>query len=916
MVRAQPQVQIGQWLLEQGLISQEQLDSALAAQASAPTYLPLGRILVEQKAISERQLSFALERAGSKRLRLGEVLVRSGVLTQARLEHALSQQERLRLPLGQVLIKLGFVTDAAMRQALGIQLNIPFVDLDRQTADPRLARLINANYARRHVLVPVAQVGETLTVCMDDPTNMSVIHELAASTGFVVNAITAAHESIRRAFQRLYGQTIDTPSPVTPSSSSFSESIEISPVDGGDSGQGPVEGEFVAEQLHGKSADAAVRHLLAVALDRRCSDIHMETLSASTHVRFRLDGVLREIDLGAMQEICDRGGAQIISRIKVLAKLDIAERRRPQDGSFRARIERNGQTENIDFRVSIIPGYYGESCVLRILDKKNAPSSLDQLGFSQAVSSTFNQLLKRPAGILLVAGPTGSGKSTTLYAALMAVYRPEIRVLTAEDPIEYVYEQFTQSEVNERVGNTFARYLRAFLRHDPEVILVGEIRDEETAEMAFRAAQTGHLLLSTLHSNDAISTVSRLLDLNVDPNLIASSLLGVLAQRLVRCICPKCRQKHEPPPEVVREFFPTRPVGLTFYQGTGCPACNFTGYKGRTSIAELWAPDAEDMLLISKKASFDDVRASAVRTTVSMAQDVMERLVNGRTTLEELIRLMPYSSVHQFRQLVAAGKVEVPGLTVPVAVGVDAEAQAPGPHGEPKPAGAEGDRTEADAADSEPEAHVLALEPSAEPTPGEKLEALDVPDASEGAADQTPATDRPPDTASDDRMIDAFRHLEGARSLTEILNVLADYAAARTGRVAILTIVNSRLRLRTLRGWPGAESPAIDTPIVPNTVFDLALRRACSVSTSEAPVGGDGDPLFNLLAVPAQGTGLAVPIQVGGRIVAILYADQAGEGIPEGPTVWRGPLEILVRHAGWCLDGLTKSAISPSDQDA
>ena len=900
MVRAQPQLQIGQWLLSQGLISQEQLDSALAAQADAPTYLPLGRILVEQKAISERQLSFALERAGGKRLRLGEVLVRSGLLTQARLEHALGQQERLRLPLGQVLIKLGFITDPAMRQALGIQLNIPFVDLDRQEADPRLARLINANYARRHVLVPVAQAGETLTVCMDDPTNTSVIDELAASTGFVVNAITAAHDSIRRAFQRLYGQPIDTPSPVATSTLGLSESIEISTSDGADAGEGAISGEFVAEQIHGKSADAAVRHLLAVALDRRCSDIHLEMLSAGTHVRFRSDGVLREIDLGTMQDICDRGGAQVISRIKVLAKLDIAERRRPQDGSFRARIERSGQTENIDFRVSIIPGYYGESCVLRILDKKNAPTSLDSLGFSPAISNTFRQLLKRPAGILLVAGPTGSGKSTTLYAALMAVYRPEIRVLTAEDPIEYVYEQFTQSEVNERVGNTFARYLRAFLRHDPEVILVGEIRDEETAEMAFRAAQTGHLLLSTLHSNDSISTVSRLLDLNVDPNLIASSLLGVLAQRLVRCVCPKCRQKHEPAAELVREFFPTRPESLTFYQGTGCAACNFTGYKGRTCIAELWAPDAEDMLLISKRASFDEIRVSATRTTVSMAQDVMDRLVNGRTSLEELIRLMPYSSVHEFRRLVTAGLVEVPGTAGPVPLGADAEPQAPGTQRGPAPA-------EADAAQPEPEAHVLALEP--EPARGEPIEVWEAPDDSERTGDQHPAAGDTPEIAGDDRMIEAFRQLDRARSLTEVLTFLADHAAEETGRVAILTVANSRLRVWTQRGWDSADSAAIDTPIVPNTVFDLAVTRGQPVSTSEAPVGGDGDPLTDLLASRAQGTGLAVPISVGGSAVAILYADRAGEWKPGGAALWRERLEILVRHAGWCLEGLTKSSV-------
>jgi type IV pilus assembly protein PilB len=237
----------------------------------------------------------------------------------------------------------------------------------------------------------------------------------------------------------------------------------------------------------------------------------------------------------------------------------------------------------------------------------------------------------------------------------MTTYRPEIRVLTAEDPIEYVYEQFSQSEVNERIGNTFARYLRAFLRHDPEVIMLGEIRDEETAEMAFRAAQTGHLLLSTLHTNDAISAVTRLLDLKVDPNLLASSLLGVLAQRLVREVCAACRREYAPAPELVREFFTSPPQGLKFVRGEGCKVCNFTGYRGRSSIDELWVPDEQDVILISKSAPFDEVRTSARRSTISMAQDVLDRLAAGRTNLEELIRVMPYSSVYQFRQGITAG---------------------------------------------------------------------------------------------------------------------------------------------------------------------------------------------------------------------------------------------------------------------
>ncbi len=637
---------LGKRLVEEGLVTDEQLTAALAEQAASTSYVPLGALLVERGALTARQLALMLERR-DKRLRLGDVLIRNRSLTEDRLQHALQEQQRLRRPLGEVLIKLGYVTDEVMRQALSLQLNVPYVDVDRLAPDRSLARLINLNYARRHWLVPIAKIGHVLTITMNDPTKRAVVEELALTTGCVVNVVTSSQESIKRAFRRLYEQPVD---PEVPGQQV--EAIEI-PDEASEAG---ARSKYVDEYLQNKRADAAVRHLLGLAIERRCSDIHLEMLAARLHIRFRIDGILQELGLGEMQETFDQGAREIISRIKILAKLDIAERRRPQDGSFRARIARRGEPVTVDFRVSIVPGYYGESCVLRILDKTHAPTTIDQLGFSETVCARLRELLQRPTGILLVTGPTGSGKSTTLYASLMTTYRPEIRVLTAEDPIEYIYEQFSQSEVNERIGNTFARYLRAFLRHDPEVIMIGEIRDEETAEMAFRAAQTGHLLLSTLHTNDALSSVTRLRDLRVDPNLLGSSLLGVLAQRLVRRVCDACRQAYHPSPDLVREFFPFPPP-LTFYRGVGCQACNYSGYRGRTCMAELWVPSEEDVILISKNASFDDIRASAKRSTTSMAQDVVDRLAAGQTNLEELIRVMPYSSVYQFRQMVSADGV-------------------------------------------------------------------------------------------------------------------------------------------------------------------------------------------------------------------------------------------------------------------
>ena len=646
------ETRLGRLLIEEGFITEAQLHAALEAQAEAKSYLPLGGLLVGQKLITAKQLALVLER-GNRRLKLGEVLRRSGSITEEQLQHGLQEQQRTKLPLGEVLIKLGYLTDEAMRQALCVQLDVPYVDLDRLTLDKGLTRLINRNYARRHWLVPVAHVGHVLTISMNDPTKAAVVEELAASTGFVVSVVTSSHEAIKRAFKRMYEQSVDA-GPATASPATHIETIEVNDQPEGEAGTAP-KSRHVDDYLQDNRADGAVRQLLALALERRCSDIHLEMLAGRLLVRFRVDGILQELALGPLQETCNQISREVISRIKVLAKLDIAERRRPQDGSFRVRLERNNEALNVDLRVSIVPSYYGESCVLRILDKKNAPTTIDQLGFSPAISSQFRALLQRPAGILLVTGPTGSGKSTTLYAALMTTYRPEIRVLTAEDPIEYVYEQFSQSEVNDRIGNTFGRYLRAFLRHDPEVIMIGEIRDEETAEMAFRAAQTGHLLLSTLHTNDAISSVTRLLDMHVDPNLLASSMLGVLAQRLARVVCASCKQEYQPSKELLREFFVHEPEGLAFYRGAGCQTCNYTGYRGRTSIAELWVPSEEDVILISKSAPFDDVRASARESTVSMAQDVIERLSTGRTNLEELIRVMPYSSVYQFREVTKNG---------------------------------------------------------------------------------------------------------------------------------------------------------------------------------------------------------------------------------------------------------------------
>ena len=567
---------------------------------------------------------------------LGEVLLDSGAINREQLASALAHQDTQKIPIGQLLVKLGFVTDDTMRMALSNQLGVPFIDLEKLAVDRSLARSVNRAFARRHQLVPVARSGRTLTIAMDDPTRVAVVDDIARLTGETIAVVTSSGRGIQRALRRLYDD--DDAGESSPAVFVAAAPIAID-----------QSGAALDEQTT-RRADELFHHVLGRAIEHRCSDIHLEILANALQIRFRVDGVLRQPDFGATQQAIDKNAREIVSRIKILSALDISERRRPQDGSFRVLIDRAGTTSGVDLRVSTIPSVSGESVVIRILDRRGAPTGLESLRLDARMVGMITQALGRTSGIFLVTGPTGSGKSTTLHACLMHLNRPEIRILTAEDPVEYVYDGLSQSEVNADIGNTFAQFLRAFLRHDPEVIMVGEVRDEETAEMAFRAAQTGHLLLSTLHTNTAIEALPRLLDLGVHPSLIASSLIGVMAQRLVRQVCADCRRPQMPAAELIREFFGTATPDVTFVAGKGCGRCQFTGYRGRALVTELWMPDQHDHLLIVRKSPFEDVRQSALRTTITMADDAHWRLADQQTTLEELARVLPYSAIVQHRE--------------------------------------------------------------------------------------------------------------------------------------------------------------------------------------------------------------------------------------------------------------------------
>ncbi|MGA1839797.1 MAG: ATPase, T2SS/T4P/T4SS family [bacterium] len=630
---------IGDILILEKLVTKSQLQEALRHQEKLSGYKPVGQILVDRGIITQKQLNFLLDRF-QKRPRLGEILVHSGIITKETLEIALDYQKKTRLRLGEALVELDFISEEVMRQTLCNQLNIPFVDFKTISVDESLSKLINKNYAQKNRIVPIARIGHTITLAMDDPTDIDLIEELKAITGFNINVVTSTRGAILDAFKKLYEDNMLEETDI---------GIKLIEED-------IPEMEGVPSQQN-KRADSLVGQIIAMGLKNSASDIHIETTDQSALLRFRIDGVLQELYLGQLEEDLKKLHKEVVSRIKILGRLDIAEKRRPQDGSFRARFAKEGIESKIDFRISIVPGYYGENVVLRILDTRKAPKSIDQLGFSKKINESLHQLLKINSGILLVTGPAGAGKSTTLYGSLLTSYRPGIKILSAEDPIEYVYDKITQCEVNPKIGNTFANYVRAFLRQDPEIIMIGEIRDSETAEMAFRAAQTGHMVLSTLHTNDAISTIMRLLDLKVDPSQIVSCLLGVLSQRLVRRICPHCKEEYIPSEEVLKEFFDAPPANFHWFRGQGCSECHNTGYRGCIAVAELWVPSEKDMILINKGAGIEELRKSAYASTILMAEDAMEKLNSGKTNLEELMRTLPFSSIYQFHRITGNSKI-------------------------------------------------------------------------------------------------------------------------------------------------------------------------------------------------------------------------------------------------------------------
>jgi type IV pilus assembly protein PilB len=557
--------------------------------------------------------------------RLGELLVKRGLITLAQLEKALEIEADDGGALSTALIKLGHFTDADLTALLQKEYRLPLVDPAAMEIPAEVIRLIPATLVRRHHLLPISLTGSTLTLSMSDPSNLVAINEVKFLTGYDVKVAVAATSSVSAAIAQYYDEGADY-------------SDVLAQVENEDVELVREEEDVDVKELERATEDAPVVRLvnaiLTSAIKRRASDIHLEPYEKMFRVRFRVDGVLEEI----MKPPLKLKNA-ITSRIKVMAALDIAERRLPQDGRIKLKF---GLGQDMDFRVSVLPTIFGEKIVLRLLDKSNLQLDMTKLGFEEIQLKDFKESIYKPYGMVLVTGPTGSGKTTTLYSALSELNKIASNISTAEDPVEFNLVGINQVQINEDIGLNFANALRSFLRQDPDIIMVGEVRDFETAEIAIKAALTGHLVLSTLHTNDAPSTINRLLNMGVEPFLVASSVNLVLAQRLARLICSGCREPVEIPPQALVELGIAREEVGTFqcFHGTGCPQCGGSGYRGRIALYEVMPVSEEIRELILNGASATEIKRIAASLSMkSLRQSGLGKLKTGQTTIEEVLRV-------------------------------------------------------------------------------------------------------------------------------------------------------------------------------------------------------------------------------------------------------------------------------------
>jgi type IV pilus assembly protein PilB len=563
--------------------------------------------------------------------RLGDLLVADGLLTQEQLLKALAEQKGSPEKLGSVLVRLGFINEEQLIGFLSRQYGVPSITLSQLEADPDVLKLVPAAIAKKYEVLPVRRMGNSLALAMADPTNVFALDDISFMTNLQVLPLVASQTAIKKAIDRNYESKTEAITSVMQDMSADLQNVEV--VEGDEEGGGKVDVFELKESADEAPVVKLVNMVLVDAIQKGASDIHFESYEKVFRIRFRMDGVLHE-----MLAPPKRLESAILSRLKIMSNLDIAERRLPQDGRIKLRYT----NREIDFRVSTLPTIFGEKAVLRILDKEALKLDLTQLGFDEWSLEKFTAAIHQPYGMVLITGPTGSGKTTTLYSAIHTINSPEPNIMTAEDPVEYNLKGVNQVQINEHVGRTFAAALRSFLRQDPDVILVGETRDLETAQISIRAALTGHLVFSTLHTNDCPSTVARLLDMGIQPFLVASSLLLILAQRLGRKICKACKEPYEGDEETLVPYghVPSGRGKVTFYKGKGCPTCNFTGMKGRVAIYEVMPISEELRDAILRNAPTAEIREIAQSQGMkSLRQSGLAKVLDGTTTVEEVLRV-------------------------------------------------------------------------------------------------------------------------------------------------------------------------------------------------------------------------------------------------------------------------------------
>ncbi len=559
-------------------------------------------------------------------IKLGQMLLKAGAITQEQLDDALSKQKSAGGTLGMILINMGILTEQQILEYLGKQLNVRVIEIDPETVNLDIAALIPSDVAKKFNVVAVARKGNTLTVAAADPTNIFVLDSIKFVTGLNVKPAIASEASIKAAIEILYGidDGIDSMEDVLRDFEGDELEVLAEEED--------IEEEALQAALSEAPLVRLVDSIIVDAIRRGASDIHIEPYERAVRVRYRIDGTLIE-----MTPIPFRLKAAVVSRLKIMSELDISERRVPQDG----RIKVKTGNKTVDLRVSILPVIFGEKVVMRILDAGSLSLDLAKLGYTQKALDDFLYGIKQPYGMVLVTGPTGSGKSTTLYSAVSLLNEPDTNIMTAEDPVEYNMAGINQVNVRSEIGLTFAAALRSFLRQDPNIILVGEIRDLETGEIAIKAALTGHLVLSTLHTNDSASTINRMLNMGLPPFLLASSLIVIQAQRLVRKLCKECKKPATLTKDQIKLFEITQEQvkNATVFEKTGCPVCNHTGYKGRMGVYEVLPMTPRIRQMILDEADTYAIKNTAVEEgMLTLRADAVQKWLSGITSFEEILR--------------------------------------------------------------------------------------------------------------------------------------------------------------------------------------------------------------------------------------------------------------------------------------